>query len=157
MQIIADDLASPEVAALLQRHHDGMLANSPRDSCHVLDLNALRSPDIAFWTAWDGLDLAGCGALKTLNSAHGEIKSMRTHDDHLRKGVGAAILTHIIAQAKARGMAQLSLETGSSPPFQPALDLYTRFGFRYCPPFGDYREDPCSRFMTLDLIAARGD
>jgi putative acetyltransferase len=152
MHIISDDLTNPDVAALLQRHHEGMLANSPPESCHVLDLDALRAPEISFWTAWDGPELAGCGALKTLDAAHGEIKSMRTHDDHLRKGVGAAILTHIIAHAKARGMAQLSLETGSSPPFQPALDLYTRFGFTYCAPFGGYREDPFSRFMTLDLM-----
>ena len=157
MRIISDDLSNPDVAALLQRHHDGMLANSPRESCHVLDIDAMRSPEISFWTAWDGHALAGCGALKTLDSAHGEIKSMRTHDDHLRKGVGAAILTHIIEQAKARGLVQLSLETGSSPPFQPALDLYTRFGFTDCAPFADYHEDPFSRFMTLDLMAARGD
>ncbi|MFN3451570.1 MAG: GNAT family N-acetyltransferase [Sphingorhabdus sp.] len=100
---------------------------------------------------WDGDALAGCGALKELTPEHGEIKSMRTHADHLRKGVGATMLTHIISEARHRGYHRLSLETGSTADFAPALALYQAHGFQYCAPFGNYVEDPFSRFMTLAI------
>ena len=106
---------------------------------------------MTFWSIWDGIALAGCGALKALSSGQGEIKSMRTHADHLRKGAGAGMLKHIISQARQRGYVRLSLETGSSDAFTPARALYEAYGFAYCPPFGDYAEDPFSRFMTLAI------
>ena len=151
MHIIADDLTGPEIRALLESHFAGMLANSPEGSCHFLDFDGLDAPDVTFWSIWDGESLAGCGALKELTPEHGEIKSMRTHEDHLRKGVGAMMLTHIISEARERGYRRLSLETGSSEAFVPALALYEAHGFEYCRPFGDYVEDPFSRFMTLAL------
>jgi putative acetyltransferase len=151
MHIIEDDLTGVEIRALLETHFAGMLANSPRGSCHFLDFDGLNAPDVTFWSIWDGDALAGCGALKALSSTQGEIKSMRTHADHLRKGAGAAMLTHIIAEARQRGYVRLSLETGSSAPFLPAGALYKAFGFKYCPPFGNYVENPFSRFMTLAI------
>jgi putative acetyltransferase len=146
-----DDLSGPEIRALLESHFAGMLANSPKDSCHFLDFDGLKSDGVTFWSIWDGDALAGCGALREIDTAHGEIKSMRTHADHLRKGAGAAMLEHIIATARARGYARLSLETGSGEAFEAATALYLRYGFTQCLPFGDYREDPFSRFMTLAL------
>jgi putative acetyltransferase len=151
MHITPDDLTGSEIRALLETHFAGMLANSPPGSCHFLDFDGLNAPDVTFWSIWDAEQLAGCGALKQLDGAHGEIKSMRTHADHLRKGAGAAMLEHIIAEAKARGIKRLSLETGSGEAFDAAHALYLRFGFAYCPPFGDYTEDPFSRFMTLEI------
>jgi putative acetyltransferase len=151
MHIKEDDLTGPEIRALLETHFAGMLANSPEGSCHFLDFDGLNAPDVTFWSIWDKDSLAGCGALKELSPEHGEIKSMRTHEDHLRKGVGAMMLTHIISEARERGYRRLSLETGSSEAFSPALALYEAHGFQYCPPFGDYVEDPFSRFMTLAL------
>jgi putative acetyltransferase len=151
MRIIVDDLSGSEIRALLETHFAGMLASSPPESCHFLDFDGLNAPDVTFWSIWDGYALAGCGALKELTPEHGEVKSMRTHADHLRKGVGAAMLTHIISQARDRGYHRLSLETGSSADFAPALALYAAHGFQYCPPFGDYAEDPFSRFMTLAI------
>lgn len=151
MRIIEDDLTGPEIRALLETHFAGMLANSPEGSCHFLDFDGLNAPDVTFWSIWDGANLAGCGALKELDAEHGEIKSMRTHEDYLRKGVGAMMLTHIISEARERGYRRLSLETGSSEAFIPALALYEAHGFVYCPPFGDYVEDPFSRFMTLAI------
>eukprot|EP01035_Chromulina_nebulosa_P010293 gene10293-13839_t len=115
-----------------------MLASSPPESCHFLDFDGLNAPDVTFWSIWDGDALAGCGALKELTPEHGEVKSMRTHADHLRKGVGAKMLTHIISEARTLGYHRLSLETGSSADFAPALALYEAHGFQYCPPFGDY-------------------
>mgnify|MGYP002780305610 CR=1 FL=1 len=151
MHIIEDDLTGPEIRALLETHFAGMLANSPKDSCHFLDFEGLKGPGVTFWSVWDDAALMGCGALKQHDDVLGEIKSMRTHEDHLRKGAGAAMLEHIIATARARGLRRLSLETGSGPAFDPAHALYLRYGFMYCGPFADYREDPFSRFMTLAL------
>ncbi len=151
MRIIEDDLTGIDIRNLLETHFAGMLASSPPGSCHFLDFDGLNAPDVTFWSIWDGGNLAGCGALKELGTEHGEIKSMRTHADHLRKGVGAMMLTHIISEARMRGYRRLSLETGSTDDFVPALAMYEAHGFQYCPPFGIYVEDPFSRFMTLAL------
>ncbi len=151
MHIIEDDLSGPEIRALLEEHFAGMLANSPPDSCHFLDFEGLKAPGVTFWSIWDGHALAGCGALKQHDGQLGEVKSMRTHRAHLRKGAGARMLEHIINKARARGLSRLSLETGSSPAFEPAIRLYQRYGFEDCPPFADYQTDPFSRFMTRAL------
>ena len=120
MRIIEDDLTGVEIRALLETHFAALLASSPAESCHFLDFDGLNAPDVTFWSIWDGIALAGCGALKALSPGQGEIKSMRTHADHLRKGAGAAMLRHIISQARQRGYVRLSLETGSSDAFAPA-------------------------------------
>jgi len=151
MRVIEDDLTGFEIRALLETHFAALLASSPAESCHFLDFDGLNAPDVTFWSIWDGIALAGCGALKALSSGQGEIKSMRTHADHLRNGAGAAMLKHIISQARQRGYVRLSLETGSSDAPAPARALYEAYGFAYCPPFGDYAEDPFSRFMTLAI------
>jgi putative acetyltransferase len=151
MHINEDDLSGKEIRALLETHFAGMLASSPKDSCHFLDFEGLKAPGVTFWSIWDQDRLLGCGALKQHDTDLGEVKSMRTHADHLRKGAGAAMLVHIIASARERGLKQLSLETGSSPAFNAAHALYLRHGFTYCRAFADYKEDPFSRFMTLKL------
>lgn len=151
MRIQIDDLRGPEIAALLQEHLDCMAAVSPPESRHALNLDGLRQPEITFWTIWDGPHLAGCGALKELGNGQGEIKSMRTSTAHLRKGVAARMLQHIIAEAERRGYARLWLETGSMAYFQPAHALYEKHGFRRCGPFAGYREDPNSVFMTREM------
>lgn len=149
--IVEDDLSGAPIRALLEQHFAGMLANSPAGSCHFLDFDGLRAGDVTFWSIHHGDDLAGCGALKMLDGRHGEVKSMRTHDAFLRQGVAALMLDHIIAEARGRGAERLSLETGSSSAFEPALALYRRYGFEDCEPFADYRPDPFSCFMTRSL------
>lgn len=148
MQIVKDKLTHPAVLELIREHLDGMHANTPPESVHALDIAELRAPGVTFWTAWDGDDLLGCGALKEIDAAHGEIKSMRTVARHLRRGVAEAILERIIAVARERGYARLSLETGADEPFEAALRFYEKHGFEYCEPFADYKPDPFSRFMT---------
>jgi putative acetyltransferase len=148
-----DDLRGPEIAELLRAHLASARKHSPPESVHALDLEALRAREITFWTLWDGPDLLGCGALKELDPAHGEIKSMHTAEACRRRGVAARILTHIIGEARSRRYRRLSLETGSPEAFAPARALYARFGFVICGPFENYREDPYSVFMTLDLTA----
>lgn len=151
MHIKIDDLSGPEVAELLNEHLENMALHSPPESVHALDLDEMKKPDVTFWSVWDGNELAGCGALKELDAHHAEIKSMRTASAHLRKGVAKQILQHIIEEAKQRRYRRLSLETGSMEAFEPARQLYLRFGFQYCEPFADYVEDPNSFFMTKEL------
>ena len=151
MNITEGGLDEPDVVALLGEHLQGMADHSPPESIHALDIEGLKAPDITFWTIRDGEELLGCIALKQLDGAHAEIKSMRTASAHLRKGVGAALLEHVIAEARRRACERLSLETGSGPGFEAALALYRNFGFVECGPFADYRDDPFSRFMTLEL------
>lgn len=151
MEIRVDDLSHPAIHALLEEHVQNMIAITPAGSVHALDLDRLRVPEITFWTAWDDDQLVGCGALKELDPQHGEIKSMRTPDALRRRGVGRAMLEHIVAVARARGYARLSLETGAFPAFVPARTMYAQFGFIACGPFGDYTADPNSVFLTLRL------
>jgi putative acetyltransferase len=151
MKIKIDDLSGTEVADLIREHLQSMTLNSPPESIHALDLEKLRRPEITFWSAWEGRELMGCGALKELVPQHGEIKSMRTSSKHLRKGVAKHLLQHIIGEAKRRGYQRISLETGSMDAFEPARRLYASFGFQECPPFSDYIEDPNSVFMTMEL------
>ncbi len=151
MRIHIDDLSGPEIRELLEEHLASMHLHSPPESVHALPIEALRKPEITFWTAWENGELLGCGALKELNAQHAEIKSMRTSARHLRKGVAATLLDYIVNEARDRGYRRLSLETGSMVAFEPALQLYAGFGFTYCEPFGDYVEDPNSVFLTKDL------
>lgn len=151
MIIKIDDLRGPEIYELLQEHLRDMALHSPPESVHALDIEALRRPEITFWTAWEGDELLGCGAIKELDPQHAEIKSMRTAAAHLRKGVAKELLSHIIEEARSRGNKRLSLETGSPKVFEPAQRLYRSFGFTFCEPFADYVLDPYSVFMTLEI------
>lgn len=151
MEIRIDDLSSPKIIELLREHLHSMTLHSPPESIHALDVDALRQPEITFWSAWDGDELMGCGAIKELDAEHGEIKSMRTATAHLRKGVAAALMRHILDEAQRRSYQRLSLETGSMEAFAPAHRLYASFGFKRCAPFADYLEDPYSIFMTKEL------
>ena len=148
LQIRIDDLTGPEIRGLLEEHLSEMRRISPPESVHALDLERLRQPGITFWTAWQGEQLVGCGALKQLEAGHGEIKSMRTALGHQGTGIGTAMLRHILAEADRRGYHRLSLETGSQPHFEPARQLYRRHGFVPCAPFAEYRADPNSAYFT---------
>jgi putative acetyltransferase len=151
MQIKIDDLRGPEIALLLEEHLAGMRASSPACSVHALDIDALRKPEITFWSAWEDSELLGCGALKELNPQHAEVKSMRTSSNHLRKKVASSILQVLIDTAVSRGYKKLSLETGAQPAFVPARTMYEGFGFTYCAPFEGYWDDPNSVFMEKVL------
>lgn len=143
-----DDLSGPEIAELLAFHLSEMHRHSPAKNVHAMPIGRLRDPDVTFWSLWDGAALAGCGALKVLDAGHGELKSMRTAPAFLRRGVGEAILLHLIAEGRKRGYTRLSLETGKPAPFAAAHALYRKYGFRECPPFADYSEDDFSMCMT---------
>jgi putative acetyltransferase len=151
MKIIDGGLDDPRVQVLLAHHYTTARAETGRGSAHALDLSGLKSPDICFWSAWEGDHVIAIGALKRLSESHGEIKSMHTEQSHRQKGAGSAMLQHIIAVARQIGLSRLSLETGSWPYFDPARQFYQRHGFAECPPFGGYVPDANSVFMTLEL------
>lgn len=151
MNIQVDDLTHPDLIHLLQVHLQDAAKHSPAESIHALDLEGLRNPNITFWSARQGSELLGCCALKELDPQHGEIKSMRTAALHLRKGVAASLMDHLINEARSRGYKRLSLETGSMEAFAPARALYASFGFTACPAFASYVDDPYSVFMAKQV------
>jgi putative acetyltransferase len=151
MQITRGDLSDDRILRLLRHHFDTCHAVTPPGSAHVFDVSRLAAPEIDFWAAWDGDTLLGVGAMKPLDATHGEVKSMHTTEAARRRGVGSTLLKHIIATSRARGLTRLSLETGSFGYFEPARALYMAHGFEECPPFGDYRPDPNSVFLTLAI------
>ena len=149
--IVADDLSSIAVRELLGLHLQGMHAHSPPGSIFALDYSGLTAPNVTVWTIWSETKLAGIGALKDLGDRHGELKSMRTHPEFIRRGVAAALLEHIIRIAKDQKMRRLSLETGSGDYFEPALALYRRRGFVDGEAFADYSRSEFNQFLHLDL------
>jgi putative acetyltransferase len=151
IRIKVDDLTRPQVAALVDLHLREAHANSPACQVFALDSSGLRHADVTLWTAWDGEELLGMGALKPVDPGHGEIKSMRIAPAHLRKGIGAAMLGHLVAEGRARGYHRLSLETGNNDAFAPARAMYERAGFVECEPFADYDDISFSRYFTLAL------
>lgn len=151
MEVRIDDPRRPEIAALVEAHLRDAALHSPPESVHALNLEALCAPQVTLWAAWDGDTLAGCGALLELDPKHGEIKAMRTTAPYLRRGVAGLILEHIVREARRRGYARLSLETGSMQAYAPARAFYARFGFEPCAAFGEYVPDPNSVFMTRVL------
>ena len=151
IEIRVDDPAGEAIRALIAFHLDGMHDTSPPESVHALDIDGLRHPSITFWSAWIGGELAGIAALKSIDAERGELKSMRVDDRFRGSGVGRALLRHLIAEARRRGMTSLWLETGSPDDFVPAQRLYESEGFTRCGPFEGYTDDPFSVFMTRAL------
>ena len=146
-----DDLSGEPTRRLVALHMSGMQDNTPPEHVFALDLSGLKAPEVTLWSAWDADVIVGIGALKALDGAAGEVKSMRTHPQQLRKGVAAALLAHIIAEARRRNYRRLSLETGRGEAFEPALALYRRTGFVDGGAFGDYQASDFNQFLHLDL------
>lgn len=150
MDIRQDDPTAPYVAELLA-HHLEELRSVMGEHAQALNASGLSATSVTFWTAWDDDVLLGFGALKQLDDTHGEVKSMRAAPAARRTGAGRSILLHIIAEARKRGYARLSLETGTAPLHVPAVGLYRSVGFTSCEPFADYEASPHNQFMSLDL------
>lgn len=151
MRIELDDFSRPQVLSLLEEHLQDMHELSPPDEVFAFDASKLKAPGVSFWTAWKGELLLGCAALKEISPIEGEIKSMRTPSAQRRTGAGRALLNHIIEVARFREYQVLYLETGSHPAFLAAQTLYGSVGFKLCGPFGSYRENGNSVFMSLAL------
>ncbi|NUN70168.1 MAG: GNAT family N-acetyltransferase [Bacteroidetes bacterium] len=155
VELRIDDLSAPEVHSLIAEHLEGMRGNTPAGHVHALAIDALKRPEITFWTAWMDTQLCGCGALKELDAASGEVKSMRTRTAFLRQGIGQAILDRIVHTARERGYRHLYLETGTGPAFTAAHRFYLQNGFTWCGPFGDYEATEFNVFMVRALPLSR--
>ncbi len=153
LDIQEDDLSGEPTRALLALHLAGMHETTPPEHVFALDLTGLKGPGITVWSAWDGQAVVGIAALKALGERQGEVKSMRTDPAHLRKGVGNALLEHIVGEARRRGYRRLSLETGRGPAFEAAVALYRRRGFQPGAAFADYQPSDFNQFLHLDLEA----
>jgi putative acetyltransferase len=151
VRIVVDDLSGPAIAAFLDEHLTEMRAVTPPGSMHALDLDALRAPDVTFWTVWDGDALLACAALKDLGGGDGEIKSMRVAAERRGEGIADDLVRFVLDEARRRGWRRLFLETGSFAFFAPARRLYERHAFTHCPPFADYPDDPNSVHMVRSL------
>lgn len=151
MDIRTDDLSDGKVISLMEEHLSDMYATSPPECVHALDLNSLKNPSVTFFSARENNEIAGCIAIKRLSTTAAEIKSMRTVHAYRGKRVASKLLSHLIAFARQKGYTSVSLETGTQAYFLPACKLYKKFGFKDCSPFSDYKENPNSQFMTLDL------
>ena len=151
LRIELDDLSRVAVLRLLEEHLRNMYELSPPEKVFAFDASKLKAPGVTFWTAWNGESLLGCAARKEISATEGEIKSMRTPTSLRKTGAGRALLNHIIDVARSRGYHALYLETGCHPAFLPAQTLYRSAGFAVCGPFGTYRENGNSVFMSLRL------
>lgn len=153
--IAVADLDASDVQELVRVHAMGMLENSPEDACHFLDASGLAADDVTVWAIRADGELAGMGAMREIDAHHGEVKSMRTAETFLGRGVGRRILGHILDEARTRGYQRVSLETGSTEGFAAACHLYESEGFERCAAFSGYEDNDFSRFYSLDLTAAR--
>ena len=151
MKSIEGNFDNLEVNNLLKKHFIELRSVSPAGSTHVLDIEGLKNPSIKFWSLWENNELVGCGALKFLEKKHGEFKSIRVADNYRKKGIGEKIIDHLIEEAKKLEVSKLSIETGAGNFFLPARKLFSKFGFKKCPPFAHYKIDPNSCYFTLDL------
>jgi putative acetyltransferase len=151
IEVRRDDPNNTALGGLLEAHVAEQHGNVPPGFAFALDARGLSDPAVTFWSAWDGERVVGMGALKELDAANGEVKSMRADAAYLGKGVGHAVLSTIVAEARARGYARLYLETGTTPAYDAALALYRRAGFVACDAFADYRPSPHNQFLTLAL------
>ena len=151
MKSIEGNFDNPDVNALLKKHFVELRSVSPAGSTHVLDIAGLKDNTIKFWSLWENNEIIGCGALKFLEKGHGEFKSIRVADDFRKKGIGEKIINHLILEAKKLNIDKLSVETGAGNFFQPARKLFNKFGFKECPPFAHYKEDPNSCYYTLKI------
>ena len=148
LKSIEGNFDNPEVNELLTKHFVELRAASPEGSAHVLDIPGLKVPSIKFWSLWNDKKLIGCGALKFLDTEHGEFKSIRIHDNFRKQGQGINVINHLINEAKKLKIKRLSIETGAGDFFIPARKLFKKTGFTACEPFAHYIEDINSVYLT---------
>lgn len=157
IRIEIDDLSRPAVLGLLEEHLRHMHEITPPGQVFAFDASQLRRPGVVFWTAWMNDRLLGCAALQEISATQGEVKSMRTPAGQRRLGVGRALLGHLLEVSRKRGYRELFLETGNHPAFTPARLLYQSVGFRECGPFGAYKDNGFSVFMSLQIGSGAAD
>ena len=151
LKSIEGNFDDPEVHKLLTKHFVELRDASPEGSAHVLDIPGLKVPSIKFWSLWKNDQLMGCGALKFLDKAHGEFKSIRVHDNFRKKGNGIMLINHLIEEAKKLDIKRVSIETGAGSFFNPARKLFRNCNFEPCEPFAHYKKDINSIYLTKQI------
>ena len=151
MRIAEASLADPAVRNLIAFHQQDMEAMSPPGTSFALDLSGLSGAETTVLGAWEGEELVAIGALKRLGGGQAELKSMRTRPEHLGKGIAKAVLEALIDLSRAERIARLSLETGTSDEFVPAIRLYAKYGFERGDAFADYVNGPHNQCYHLPL------
>ena len=151
MKTIESNFEDPEVNQLLKKHFVELRSVSPKGSTHVLDIEGLQNKSIKFWSIYEHHKLIGCGALKFLDSNHGEFKSIRVADSFRKKGYGKKVISVLFEKSKELGINKICVETGSGEFFLPARRLFKEFGFEECEPFGHYVNDSNSCYMSLEI------
>ena len=149
MKSIEGNFDNPEVNEMLIKHFIELRSVSPKDSCHVLDIEGLKDPSIKFWSLWENNELLGSGALKFLDKNHGEFKSIRVNDKFRKKGNGIKVINHLIDESKKLKIKKLSLETGAGEFFISAHKLFIKCGFKDCEPFSRYEKNVNSVYMSM--------
>jgi putative acetyltransferase len=152
--VAIDDPRRDDVRAVLERHLAFSREVTPASGVHALEVEDLLDPSVMFFSARLDDALLGVGALKELDETHAELKSMHTVEAARRRGVGRALVEHLLSVAADRNYQRVSLETGAMDAFVPARSLYTKLGFKPCPPFGQYVGSPTSACMTIELGSA---
>ncbi len=149
MKSIEGNFDNPEVNEMLIKHFIELRSVSPKDSCHVLDIEGLKDPSIKFWSLWENNELMGSGALKFLDKDNGEFKSIRVNDKFRKKGNGIKVINHLIDESKKLKIKKLSLETGAGEFFISARKLFIKCGFKDCEPFSHYKKNVNSVYMSM--------
>ena len=153
-RIAVEDPRRPDVRALLERHREFALAQTPPEHSFALDVSGLLDPAVTLFSLRAHGSLLGIGAIKRLSPDHAEIKSMHTAEAARGRGIGRAMLAHLLSVARALAFGRVSLETGTTAAFAPARALYSSAGFVPCGPFGGYQPSADNLFMTLELGTA---
>ncbi|HEV3124551.1 MAG TPA: GNAT family N-acetyltransferase [Candidatus Dormibacteraeota bacterium] len=147
-----DDPRVDDVRALLGRHLAFSRGTTPAEYAFALDVEQLVDAALTFFSARKDGRLLGVAALKRLDADHAELKSMHTSEAERGRGVGRALVEHILTFARAQGYRRVSLETGTGDDFVSARTLYTKVGFMPCEAFGTYQASPYNTFMTISLV-----
>jgi len=145
------DFSDARLVAFLQAYLDELAPTAPAESRHALDLTGLEQPSVRLFVAYEGSDIAGTGALARMEPGHEELKSMRTDPARRGGGIASRMLSHLLEDARTRGVERVSLDTGSMDCFRPARALYAKAGFEVCEPYGRHIHDPNTVYMTLEL------
>ena len=153
LEISCADPRDERVRELVERQLNFGRAFTPPEDVHALGADELLDPAIVLFAARVDEDVLGIGALKEIEEGHGELKTMHTAEAARGRGIGRAMLEHLLAEARRRGYRRVSLETGAMDAFAPARALYESAGFAACAPFGSYRRSPNSTYLSLALAA----
>ena len=117
----------------------------PATSRHGYSVEKLIKQGVAFFVVrQDGVP-AGCGGVQFFGTEYGELKRMFVRPQFRGLGLAKLMLEHLEQYTRDHNITILRLETGIHQ--KEAIGLYERVGYQSIPPFGEYVDDPLSRFF----------